>query len=876
MSVVNTPQRHPRYGTVGNHVDVDTNAFELSWPADSIVIHYDVTLKANFRGRGGKEIALGGEKGRELVQRLQTKIRPDLFPVPGGYDGKKNLYAFRAFKFTSQRFTVPWEKAVNDDKDVDVTIVRVREVDISLLRRILAGHEQGKPESIGTGTDVASSINMLQVFLQATPREAEGNLVKGKSVYAYRRRGNLNQNQRKFDEKMSPLRLIDGLFQSVRLSIDRLIVNIDFTVGVLLPGMSLEELCAKFLHCQNVRDIQRYTSRVEFDRLKHFLRDVKVTVNIPGKSSKAKARRIRGLILDVGSHTFDRNGVPTTVEKYFLETHNTRISPKTIGVSIGHHEIFPISVCTVPEQLYKSRLEPDKVREVLSYVPQNPQQRLQRIQAGWQNLEYSTSHFLRGANITVNDRPLAIRGRLLDEVSIRYGPDSGRSRPNNFSKKRGTWDVMGRRLFQPVKLSCVMILNFTGRPTFQGSELETLGFHLFKNMEARGISMGKKTAIIDCQTFTDDLKLRDFIWGKIKEEKAPPDTLLVAILPENAAELYANIKRVGDVMLGIPTQCVRWSSKLIKNTRDNRVDQYLNNLILKINTRCGGINHVPDSDVMEFLRKVPTMVIGADVSHPSPGSRAPSFASLVSSRDPYCSLYSGQIKMQPSRQEVIDPNSLSDMMKNAIDLFNKINAPHPLQRIFFFRDGVSEGEFETIRKHELDVLKKLLWDLYKDKMPSITFMVVGKRHHFRFFPRSSRDADSSGNCPSGFVVDQGIEHPVYSDFYLQSQAGLKGTSIPAHYTVIEDKNCGGSGDWLQAIAYTLCHTYQRSTCSVKIPAPVYYADLVCQRARFHFPSKFSNQIEDLSDAASDDVPMNLAQDFHERHDRLEKNHALHV
>ncbi|KIK51683.1 hypothetical protein GYMLUDRAFT_391045 [Collybiopsis luxurians FD-317 M1] len=33
-------------------------------------------------------------------------------------------------------------------------------------------------------------------------------------------------------------------------------------------------------------------------------------------------------------------------------------------------------------------------REVLSFVPQNPGERLNRIQAGWQNLEYNNSPFL--------------------------------------------------------------------------------------------------------------------------------------------------------------------------------------------------------------------------------------------------------------------------------------------------------------------------------------------------------------------------------------------------------------------------------------------------------------------------------------------------
>ena len=54
--------------------------------------------------------------------------------------------------------------------------------------------------------------------------------------------------------------------------------------------------------------------------------------------------------------------------------------------------------------------------------------------------------------------------------------------------------------------------------------------------------------------------------------------------------------------------------------------------------------------------------------------------------------------------------------------------------------------------------------------PKITVIVVGKRHHVRFFPKG-RDADRSGNCLAGTVVDQDITHPTEFDFYLQSHSG---------------------------------------------------------------------------------------------------------
>ncbi|CAE6463237.1 unnamed protein product [Rhizoctonia solani] len=107
--------------------------------------------------------------------------------------------------------------------------------------------------------------------------------------------------------------------------------------------------------------------------------------------------------------------------------------------------------------------------------------------------------------------------------------------------------------------------------------------------------------------------------------------------------------------------------------------------------------------------------------------------------------------------------------------------------------------------------------------PKLTFVCVGKGHHIRFFG-DRQNVDKSGNCLPGTVVDQGITHPAIWDFYLQSHPGLKGTSSPSHYTVLYDEmDC--TADKLQSISHALCHIYARSTCSVSIPAPVYYADV---------------------------------------------------
>jgi eukaryotic translation initiation factor 2C len=48
--------------------------------------------------------------------------------------------------------------------------------------------------------------------------------------------------------------------------------------------------------------------------------------------------------------------------------------------------------------------------------------------------------------------------------------------------------------------------------------------------------------------------------------------------------------------------------------------------------------------------------------------------------------------------------------------------------------------------------------------PTITFVIAQKRHHAIFFPFDKRDADRTGNCLPGTVVESNITHPFEFDF----------------------------------------------------------------------------------------------------------------
>jgi eukaryotic translation initiation factor 2C len=94
--------------------------------------------------------------------------------------------------------------------------------------------------------------------------------------------------------------------------------------------------------------------------------------------------------------------------------------------------------------------------------------------------------------------------------------------------------------------------------------------------------------------------------------KAQPQ-LILCILPNTGQPLYAEIKRVSDTVIGVATQCVQ--NRYIRQTKK----QYCANVCLKINVKLGGMNSFIDPTQIPFISDRPTILMGADVTHPAPG-----------------------------------------------------------------------------------------------------------------------------------------------------------------------------------------------------------------------------------------------------------------
>lgn len=302
---------------------------------------------------------------------------------------------------------------------------------------------------------------------------------------------------------------------------------------------------------------------------------------------------------------------------------------------------------------------------------------------------------------------------------------------------------------------------------------------------------------------------------------------IIVILSERS-NLYATVKQQAEMNVGCLTQCI-----LSKTIGRPNLQTTIANLLLKINTKLNGVNHRLSAKP-SFL-KGHVMIMGADVTHPAPQNRdiIPSFAAVTASHDVDFYQYNTVCQMQPARQEMIEDlvSILTDQLK-----FNFKKTGKKPDHIIFFRDGVAEGQFDDVKKYELNAIKQACAAMKGTAKytPLVTFIVVMKRHHTRFFPTDPRDSyDRNFNVPAGTCVDTGITHPEQiglKDFYLASHSAIQGVTKPTKYCTIHD-DAKLTYDDIEELAYYLCHMYSRCARSVSYPAPTYYAHLAAERAK---------------------------------------------
>lgn len=156
------------------------------------------------------------------------------------------------------------------------------------------------------------------------------------------------------------------------------------------------------------------------------------------------------------------------------------------------------------------------------------------------------------------------------------------------------------------------------------------------------------------------------------------------------------------------------------NKPDNQLRSVAQKIVLQMNVKLGG-------EIWRLsipIKKM--MIIGIDVYHKT-DKKYKSIAGFVSSLNHDQTRWYSKVCFQMVGQELAD--TLKTAFLKSIRKYQEVNNFLP-EKIFIFRDGVSEGQIPIVSEHEVTQLKSVF---NEDYQPQISVIIVQKRISTRIF-----------------------------------------------------------------------------------------------------------------------------------------------
>lgn len=864
------PMRRPGFGKAGQRIVLDSNFFRMKLPEKLVITQFAVSicqfkhpsaLKAN-RGKSKPRVSdeqyEAEKKWTETAplepiffnrnvfnQFLSTHARNLRHSIV--YDGRSIAYAPQN-QVSNNFLGHYYELEVGRDGASPKSSERQENKVIKVQVQIKHAKDLRLADFLRGQVDTTASSNYLaaiDTILAHAPTEKYVQV--GRCFYDPRQSTPLGRFQQ--GATVSAWR---GFYQSARTSQVGLVLNLDesFTAFWNFSGRPLMELVRSSNKGRDPWHNQQALKRIatELKMLKVRALHTGITYKVYGFSNTSADR------LTFVDH---KSGRTLSVAEYFTNTYNQRLRHADLPCVITspnpkNPRYLPAEMLIVEEkQRVMGLLSAEQTASMVRCASSKPHIRQSESVQTIQHLGISQDPMCKSFGLQVQEKMISVNARVLPPPPMLYRTDKGSTavRVSN-----GMWRYdRSTRLYNPISL--VNWVVFYESRGLNGEELGNFIDALIKSARYVGMTINKPVLVkSEPNQFTAMIHR-----ANSNLNRDPRNPLQMSMFVKNLQETpgYNAIKKVGDTELAIPTQVILTKNvqKNLNNPNPRGLNMFCENVLMKMNTKLGGQNvrvgvyknqsaHSPIPDA-PFLDK-PHIILGADVTHPMPGGKSPSVAALVGSMDREAIQFSGTIRSQKGRQEVMSEfgDMFTEVYTNWRNRFgNKIDA----QNVIMFRDGVSEGQFEAVMSQEVESLRRACQSM--NFKPKITYIIVTKRHHTKFFP--GRTNDRSGNIAPGTVVDRDITSAEYYDFYLNSHAGIQGTNKPSKYTVLVDES-GMTPDALQAFVFRLAHGFARCNRSVSMVNAAYYAHLLAFRARAYMDD-FSDKGSVTSSSSNDSV-----------------------
>ena len=827
----------PGYNTTGREVNVKLN----SYPVDKLplkpVHQYDV------------QIGNGAERRAVILKVWSSRARKDRTGEQFIFDGNKLGWS-----------SLNIERDINIDVDLDaeegrppgrtsntfrVVIRKAKTLDLSTIQAYFKRQIQMGPEileciskSSRFHVQSRSSNKRITGFLDHLLREGPS---RNPRFIPVRRQFFIRDGQRA--ALGGGIEVFRGVYQSLRLAEGgRAIINLDVAnccfwqptslIAAIIAKMRLRDTQGIIQQCRPVQD-NGTVKASQFQKLmsKNF-RKVLVKARYKGCRVQDKVWNIKDLsVRNARQHMIDMkdaNRQPTGQQQsifHFQRTYNVTLQfPDLPLVEMTKKDVlYPMEFLHLIEnQRYPFKLDETQTANMIKFAVTRPDVRNASISEGQGWLNWGDDKFLKDYGLKVNQTMLRTKARLLPSPEVQFGGSA--AKPGT----TGRWDLRGKKFLtvNPKELVAwgIGVFGKADKPL-----LEKFAKDFAQAYRGHGGKVSSQPP--NLMKLPDDpaQAVEALHNGTGNMFKQRPQLLIFVVQDKNSFH-YLRIKKSCDCRFGVVSQVLQFQQVRKGNP------QYYSNVLMKVNAKLGGTTAQSKPDRTSGFKAfaTPTMLIGADVSHASPGSQQASMAALTVSFDRFGGRYAAACQTNGQRVEIITEANWSSMLRPLADQWvATVGGGRVPTTVYYFRDGVSEGQFVHVMQQEVPHIKAVLSKIQgSDWKGKITVIIAAKRHHVRAFPEDKSGSDKNGNPLPGTLIEHDCTMPFEWDFYLYSHIALQGTARPVHYTIIHDES-KHSPNVIQNMIYEHCYQYMRSTTSVSLFPAVYYAHLASNRAKAH-------------------------------------------
>lgn len=842
------PMARPGTGSKGQKISLLSNHFKVGITnATGHFFHYCVSIfYEDDRPLDGKGI------GRKIIDKVHETYESELGKKDFAYDGEKSLFTVGALPRNKMEFTVVLDsvspksfgsktngsgsaggngspnesdrkrlRRAPQSKTFKVEISFAAKIPVQAIASALRGQESENSQE---------ALRVLDIILRQHASK-QGCLLVRQSFF--------HDNQSNFTDLGGGVLGCRGFHSSFRATRGGLSLNMDgSTTTIVQPGPLIDFLIAN----QGVRD----PFQVDWAKAKRTLKNLRIKVTpsnmeyrIIGLSESPCKEQM--FSLKTRGQKDENESVDVTVYDYFVNYRHLelRYSADLPCVNVGKPKrptYIPIELCMlVSLQRYTKALTVHQRSALVEKSRQKPQEKIRILTDVMKSNNYGSDPMLRSCGVSIQANFTQVEGRVLSAPRLKLGNGE------DLMPRNGRWNLNNKKFVEPTKIKNWVVVNFSARCDVRGlcRDLARVG-------EMKGISIDPPADVFEenpqFRRAPPPVRVEKMFEQMMPKLPDGPPHFILCLLPDRKnSDVYGPWKKKNLADFGIFNQC-------LAPMRVN--DQYLNNLLLKINAKLGGLNSILSIEPARNIPVVsnnPTMIFGMDVSHGSPGhSDVPSIAAVVSSRHwPLISRYRASVRSQSSKVEMIDSlfkrgadNEDTGIVRELLLDFYSSSGQRKPSQIIIFRDGVSESQFNQVLNIELDQIIEACKFLDENWSPKFTVIIAQKNHHTKFFQAGSPD-----NVPPGTVIDKEVCHPHNFDFYMCAHAGMIGTTRPTHYHILFDE-IGFSVDDLQELVHSLSYVYQRSTTAISIVAPIRYAHLAATQISLFM------KFEDMSETSS--------------------------